>query len=197
MLRLLRAEQRTGQCAICFEEHPDLSFLCCGIALHAACAEQWLGRAPRTCPQCRRAIPRGAGGAARRGFFRRGYDWAYDAYHGPFGDLFVAVGSFVIMAAASSMLARSLLSSLADFLEAISRQQLLSTAPQKSLLQQYDEQFTAMAGNAIRSVGRVIQRGINQAFEQALRVRAQMPPPTFDTPFASWTAIHMLSYSSV
>jgi len=55
--RRVREKAASGQCIICLDEHPNISTLCCGQAIHHNCLTEWLSN-QGTCIACRKAMPK-------------------------------------------------------------------------------------------------------------------------------------------
>eukprot|EP00986_Skeletonema_menzelii_P005987 scaffold2258_cov144-Skeletonema_menzelii.AAC.16 len=55
--RRVREKLSAGQCIICLDEHPNISTLCCGQAIHHNCLTEWLSN-QGSCIACRKAMPK-------------------------------------------------------------------------------------------------------------------------------------------
>ena len=194
LLRLLRAEHRDAACVVCMEPRPDLLFACCGVALHAPCAERWLGsnsRRARTCPQCRRRIPRGDGDrpggpaptllqrivSAVRGFAVR---FATDE----------ALGNALIFAASWYML-QSLIGSVANAVQHGAAHLQHAQHQNRGWLDtmhEYDAKFNAHASAVVKTAAATLWSGVLVLNRQFWATYAGMRP-THASPFATW--LHM------
>jgi fido (protein-threonine AMPylation protein) len=56
LVRRAREKSATGQCVICLDDHPNVSTLCCGQAVHTICIVEWLSN-QGTCITCRKPMP--------------------------------------------------------------------------------------------------------------------------------------------
>lgn len=55
--RRFREKAAAGQCCICLDDHPNISTLCCGQAVHMICLMEWLSN-QGSCITCRNPMPR-------------------------------------------------------------------------------------------------------------------------------------------